>query len=74
VSKKTAYIPDSFSYFSLLNITGKAEGICIENAKYNLDNGTITCEYQYGVSNEVLPGKTSRITVGKGELLLVKVF
>ena len=74
VSKNPTYIPDSFSYFSLLNITGKAEGICIENAKYNLDNGTITCEYQYGVSNEVLPGKTSRVTVGNGELLLVKVF
>lgn len=74
VSKKPAYITDSFSYFSLLNITGKAEGIYIENAKYNLDNGVINCDYQYGVSNEVLKGKTAKVTVEKGDLLLVKVF
>lgn len=73
VSKQPVYIPDSFSYFSLLNITGKANGICIENAKYNLNNGTINCEYQYGVSNEVLPGKTAKVTVNEGELLLIKI-
>ena len=33
VSKSPAYVEDSFSYFSLLNITGKANNICIENAK-----------------------------------------
>lgn len=74
VSKETAFIEDSFSYFSLLNITGEAKGINIENALYNLDNGTINCDYQYGVSNEVLPGKTAKVTVDKGKLLLVKVF
>lgn len=74
VSNTPVYIEDKFSYFSLLNITGKANNICIENAKYNLNKGTITCEYQYGVSNEVLPGKTAKVTVENGELLLVKVF
>ena len=73
VSKQPVYISDSFSYFSLLNITGKADGICIENAKYNLTNGTITCEYQYGVSNEVLPGKVAKVTVNDGQLLLIKI-
>ncbi|MBE6760155.1 MAG: hypothetical protein E7554_08740 [Ruminococcaceae bacterium] len=67
-----AYIDDSFAYFSLLNISGTAKGITIENAKYPLDNGEITCEYQYGVSNEVLQGMTARVEVREGKLLLIK--
>ncbi|MBE5812906.1 MAG: thiamine diphosphokinase [Clostridiales bacterium] len=74
VSKNPVFVNDSFPYFSLLNITGEAKGICIENAKYNLDNGTINCDYQYGISNEVLPGKIAKVTVNEGKLLLVKVF
>lgn len=73
ISKNPAYIDNKFSYFSLLNISGKAEGINIENAKYTLENGIINCNYQYGISNEVLPGKTTKVTVNKGHLLLVKV-
>ena len=34
----------------------------------------ITSEYQFGISNEVLPGRTARISVREGRLLLVKVF
>ena len=74
VSANPVYIEDSFAYFSLLNITGKAERICIENAKYNLNNGVINCDYQYGISNEVLPGEIAKVTVGEGKLLVVKVF
>jgi len=74
VSNKPVFIEDTFSYFSLLNITGEAKGINIKNAKYNLDNGTINCDYQYGVSNEVLPGEVAKITVNDGNLLLIKVF
>ena len=73
VSRETALVPDSYSYFSLLNISGTAKGITIRNAKYPLTDGEITCEYQYGVSNEVLPGKTAEITVREGRLLLIKV-
>ena len=73
VSCEPVYVEDSYAFFSLLNISGKAEGITIENAKYPLENAKITCEYQYGVSNEVLPGKTSKITVKNGKLLLIKV-
>ena len=74
VSDQPAYIPDSFSFFSLLNISGTAKGITIENAKYSLDNGEICCEYQYGVSNEVIPGKTAQVAVKTGKLLLIKIF
>ena len=73
VSKEPAHIDDSYAYFSLLNITGTAKGITIENAKYPLDNAVITCEYQYGISNEALPGRTSKVFVREGNLLLIKV-
>ena len=73
ISRKAAYIEDSYRYFSLLNISGKAKGVGIENAKYPLDNAEITCEYAYGISNEVLPGKTAKVTVADGKLLLIKI-
>ena len=74
ISRTPCYIPDKFSYFSLLNISGIAKGIQIKNAKYPLENADITCQYQYGISNEVLPGQTAEVTVEKGQLLLVQVF
>lgn len=73
VGDKTVFVDSSYSYFSLLNITGEAEGITEKNVKYPLENAKITCEYQYGISNEVLPGKTAEITVEKGKALLIKV-
>lgn len=73
VSNEPAYIENSYSFFSLLNISGTAKGITIENAKYPLENGEITCEYQYGISNEVLCGETAKVYVDKGRALLIKV-
>ncbi|MCR5800593.1 MAG: thiamine diphosphokinase [Lachnospiraceae bacterium] len=73
-SDETVYVEDKYAYFSLLNITGTARDITIKGAKYPLDDGEINVDYQYGVSNEVLPGQTAEITVGEGKLLLVKVF
>ena len=73
-SRKTVEIGDSWPYFSLLNISGTAKGICIRDAKYPLADGEITSEYQFGISNEVLPGRTARVSVREGRLLLVKVF
>lgn len=66
-------IDDSYVYFSLINISGTARGVNIRGAKYPLENAEITCEYQYGVSNEVLLGCTAEVSVGEGRLLLVKV-
>ncbi len=73
VSKAPACIDGSFPYFSLLNISGTAEGITVEGAKYPLRDAEIQCTYQYGISNEVLPGREARVSVEKGELLLVRV-
>ena len=72
VSRETAYVDDSYAFFSLINITGIARGITIENAKYPLNNGEITCSYQYGVSNEVLSGKRAKISIKDGKVLLIK--
>lgn len=73
VGEETVLITDAFPYFSLVNIIGQAEGIYIEDAKYTLTDGTIESEYQYGISNEVVPGKVARVRVEVGELLLIKV-
>lgn len=69
----SAAIDDSYPYFSLLNITGEAEGITIRGAKFPLEDGRIDCDYQYAVSNEVLPGQTAEVTITKGRVLLIKI-
>ena len=74
VSEKPVSVCDRYAFFSLLNITGCAKGITITGAKYPLNGGEITCEYQYGISNEVLPGETAIVSVKSGKLLLIKVF
>ena len=71
VSNKPVSISDQYSFFSLLNLTGCAKGITITGAKYPLVDGEISCEYQYGVSNEVLPGHTAVVSVKEGKLLLI---
>ncbi|MGN0452711.1 MAG: thiamine diphosphokinase [Ruminococcus sp.] len=73
VSENEVYIDDSYPYFSLLNIHGKAKGITVENAKYPLKDAEITAEYQYGISNEVIKGKTAKVSVKEGKLLLIKI-
>ena len=71
VSNKSVSISDRYSFFSLLNLTGCAKGITITGAKYPLIDGEISCEYQYGVSNEVLPGQVAVVSVKEGKLLLI---
>lgn len=73
VSNETVFVSPDYSFFSLLNISGEAEGITVKNAKYPLRDAVITSEYQYGISNETLPKKSSEITVKKGKMLLIKV-
>ena len=74
VTSASALVEDSFAYFSTINISGVTRNISIENAKYPLHNAEIHSGYQYGISNEVLPGKTAKITVGEGSVLLIKVY
>lgn len=73
VSRESEHVQDDCPYFSLLNVSGLARGVTIRGAKFPLEDGEITCEYQYATSNEVLPGQTAEITVKEGRLLLIKV-
>ncbi len=72
VGQEEIKIEDKFSYFSLLNISGTARGVTIKDALYNLENAEIPITYQYGVSNEVPKGKTAKVSVKEGCLLLIK--
>ena len=75
VNREPVYIDDSLPFFSLINITGTAEGVNIENAKYPLQNASIVQTHNdLGVSNEVLKGQVARISVEKGKLLLIRDF
>ncbi len=74
VSRTPAEISGDYPYFSLLNISGTARGITVRGAKYPLENAEIRSDYQYGISNEVLPGQKAVVSVREGCLLLVKVF
>ena len=73
VSEESVSISAQYAFFSLLNITGCAKGITVTGAKYPLQDAEISCEYQYGVSNEVLAGEMATVFVKEGKLLLIKI-
>ena len=58
-------------YFSLLPMEGTANGVCVRNAKYSIENVQLTPEFPVGVSNETLKGGTE-VLVGNGTLLLIR--
>ena len=66
-------IPDTFKYFSLLCAGGPAKGITITGAKYSLTEADLTMEFPLGVSNQVLPGQTAKVSVRQGRLFLIKI-
>lgn len=74
VDSNPKFIPDTFPFFSLLNITGECQGVNIQNAKWELTDGKIECNYQYAVSNQVIKGKQAKVWVSKGTALLIKDF
>lgn len=74
VSRSSKRVDGSFKFFSILNISGTARGITETGCKYPLKNAEITCDYQYGVSNEVLPDSEAVISLTEGRLLLIKVY
>ena len=73
VSKEPVSIEGSYPYFSLLCIDGPAKGVNITGAKFPLKDGTVTPQYQYATSNEVLKGEKATVFVNEGVLLLIKV-
>ena len=73
VGKEPFYIEDSCSYFSVLTVAGNVSGVNIKNAKYPLENAKLAADFQLGISNEVLPGKTAEVSVEQGRILVVIV-
>lgn len=73
VSADPVSVSGVYPYFSLMNVSGIARGITVSGAKYPLSGAEIGCDYQYGVSNEVLPGQEAAVSVKEGRLLLIKV-
>ena len=73
VGKTPFYIDDSCSYFSVLTVAGDVSGVNIKNAKYPLENANLKCDFQLGISNEVLSGKTAEISVERGRVLVVVI-
>ncbi|MEG1981566.1 MAG: thiamine diphosphokinase [Clostridia bacterium] len=58
------------SYFSVITFNEKATGITIENAKYNMKNGSLTNSYPLGISNEFI-NKQATISVLNGEIYII---
>ena len=73
VGKEPFYIDDTCSYFSVLTVAGNVSGVTIKNAKYPLENASLKADFQLGISNEVLPGKTTEVSVEQGRVLVVIV-
>lgn len=71
--KEPSYIDGSYKFFSLFNMFGPSSDITITGAKYNLSKAEVRPDAQYATSNEVTPGGTACVTVGEGELLLIKI-
>lgn len=70
---REAEVEERFAYFSLLPLGGAARGVTVTGAKFPLKDAELRPDSSLGVSNEVLPGGTARISVGEGRLLLVRV-
>lgn len=69
----SAEVDDSYPFFSLVALEGEARGVTIRDAKFEISGASIGPEYQYATSNEVIPGRTAKITVDNGRLLLIKI-
>lgn len=66
-------IKPCYPYFSLMNVSGDVSGVTIKNAKYELCDADITCDYQYALSNETIGDKTATVSIKNGIMLLIKI-
>lgn len=62
--------PEENGYISVFSYSEKAEGVSLQNLKYEIDNASLTNSFPIGVSNEFV-GKTAEISVEEGVLLVV---
>ncbi|MCD8011541.1 MAG: thiamine diphosphokinase [Lachnospiraceae bacterium] len=57
-------------YLSVFSLSDRAEGVCEQGLKYEVQDVTLTNEYPVGVSNE-FTGRTGFVSVREGTLLLI---
>lgn len=69
---KAETVEPKWAFFSLVAISGAAAGVTICDAKYEVENATISPSYQYATSNEPVSGKEAKISLKEGYLLLMK--
>lgn len=71
--EKEREIEPVYPYFSLMNVSGDAHSVTIKNAKYELSDADIMCDYQYALSNETVDGKVATVSIKDGKMLLIKL-
>lgn len=69
-NEEVCFGPEEEGFLSMFCLGEQAEGVSIEGMKYELKNRTLNMLKPLGVSNEFV-GKSSKISVRKGTLLLV---
>ena len=68
-----SYPKGEYFYLSVFPLEGRAEGVNIRGAFYELTDAVLTAGYPLGVSNEYAPGSDCiTLSVRKGALLVVE--
>ena len=71
--QRRAYPRGDYFYLSVFPLEGRAEGVEIRGAFYELTDATLTAGYPLGVSNEYAPGSDCiTLAVRHGALLVVE--
>lgn len=69
-NRKISFDRIQSGFVSIFSYSPKAEGVCLQGLKYELDKAVLTNTFPVGVSNEFI-GKESSISVDNGTLLIV---
>lgn len=69
-NETVSFQPGMDGYLSLFSMGDRAEGVTIQNMKYELKDAVITNSFPIGISNEFI-GKQASITVQNGTLVII---
>ena len=70
-STSTLIARSGFRYLSLLALSDKVKGVSIEGCKYPLKGATLTRDFQYAVSNEIVEN-CALVSVRKGGIYIIE--
>ncbi len=56
---------------SVFAFGGRCKGVTVENAKYTLKNAELSSDFPLGVSNSFIRGRSARVAVENGKLLVI---